>query len=128
MGERINTLKPAMLYAEVRAFGLQKGKAGQSNEHVAYAMHRVQKGRIEKRRDGGRDVGQWDGYDAKKFCVFCKHKGHDVKECYKSLWKKQIAGEEEERDGRSGRAPNEWSSNGQGQRQGPAKFITWEAT
>lgn len=130
MGERINTLKPAMLYAEVRAFELQKGKAGQSDEHVAYAMHRVQKGRIEKRRDGGRDVGQWDGFDAKKFCVFCKHKGHDVKECYKSLWKKQIAGEEEERDGRSGRAPNEWSSNGQGQRQtqGPAKFITWEAT
>ena len=46
-----------------------------------------------------------------------------MKECYKSLWKKQIAGEEEKCDGRSGRIANEWSSNGQGQRQGPAKFY-----
>jgi hypothetical protein len=129
MGEQVKTLKPAMLYAEVRAFEWQKGAAPEQSdpEKVAFALHRVQKGRVGKRRDGGRDAAQWDGYDVKKYCVFCRYKGHDVKECYKSLWKKQIVGEEE-RDGCSRRALNEWGLNGQGQRQGPAKFITWEAT
>jgi hypothetical protein len=125
MGERVNTLKPAMLYAEVRVFESQKDKAEQpekaNEDNVAFALHKVQKGKVEKRRDGGRDVSHWDGYDAKKFCVFCKFKGHNVKECYKSLWKKQIA-EDEER-GRS-RKTNEWSFNGQGQREG-SKFIGW---
>ena len=46
MGERVNTLKPAMLYAEVRAFETPKGTAEQSVEDkVAYAY-------IESRREG----------------------------------------------------------------------------
>jgi hypothetical protein len=46
-----------------------------------------------------------------------------VKECYKSLWKKQIA-EGPERSDRSGKSI-EWNFNGQGQGQGQRKFIGW---
>lgn len=117
-----------MLYAEVRAFETQKGTAEQSEDKVAFALHRVKKGRVAKRRDEGRDDdewdGHWDGYDAKKFCVYCRFKGHDVKECYKSLWKKQIA-EGPERSDRSGKSI-EWNFNGQGQGQGQRKFIGWD--
>jgi hypothetical protein len=69
MGERVNTLKPAMLYAEVRAFESQNNNGEQSgnDDHVAFALHKVRKGGVEKRRDGGRDASHWDGYDAKKF-------------------------------------------------------------
>lgn len=125
MGERVNTLKPAMLYAEVRAFEMQKDIAEQSDKVAFATMRKIKTGRIEKRRDGGRDAEHWNGFDAKKYCVFCRHKGHEVKECYKSLWRKQIAGEEDEKErdnGRSGKP--EWSYDGQGQRP---KFVGWEA-
>jgi hypothetical protein len=80
MGDRVNQLKSAMLYAEVRAFELQEDKGEQSEEHVTFALHKVKKGRVEKRQEGGRDASHWDGFDAKKFCVYCKHQGHDVME------------------------------------------------
>jgi hypothetical protein len=122
MGERVNTLKPAMLYAEVRAFESQTDKAEQSEkaneENITFALNWVHKGRVEKRH--------WDGHDAKKFCIYCKHKGHDVKECYKSLWKKQIAGDEEEESSRKVRSgmPIEWSFDGPGQGK---KFKGWDS-
>jgi hypothetical protein len=125
MGDRVNKLKPAMLYAEVRAFELQKGKGEQSEEHVAFALHKVRKGRVEK-KDGGRDASHWDGFDAKKFCVFCRYKGHEVKDCYKSLWRKQIAEDEPCPDRSNGQGSDR---SGQGQRQGQVqgRFIGWES-
>ena len=51
------TLKPAMLYTEVRVFEAQKDKLEQSEkaneDNIAFVLHKVQKG---KRRDGGQDV------------------------------------------------------------------------
>jgi hypothetical protein len=54
MGDRVNKLKPAMLYAEVRAFELRKDKGEQSTneEDTAFALKRVEKGSVEK-KDGG---------------------------------------------------------------------------
>jgi hypothetical protein len=37
MRERVNTVKPVMLYTEVRAFETQKGMAEQSKDKVAFA-------------------------------------------------------------------------------------------
>ena len=111
MGERVNTLKPAMLYAEVLAFDAQKvraelsEKAVQGNEESDKIANftRIHRGRIEKRRGKGGShsgnhhgelSGHWTGHDKRKFCNYCKKTGHFVDECFKLLWKKQIAEDE----------------------------------
>ena len=115
MGERVNTLKPAMLYAEVLAFDAQKvraelsEKAVQGNEESDKVANftRIHRGRIEKRhgkggsqhgnhkQKHGESSGHWTGYDKRKFCNYCKNTGHLVDECFKLLWKKQIAEDED---------------------------------
>jgi hypothetical protein len=107
MGERVNTLKPAMLYAEVLAFETQRDRAemaekaignglGDGHEKVANFARR-RGGRIEKQRRGfqkGNGDGHWAGFDKRKFCNYCKKNGHLIDECFKLLWKKQIAEDE----------------------------------
>src|SRR5271170_3714085 len=106
MGERVNTLKPAQLYAEVLAFESQRnrfetaekaiGNALGNGEMVAnFAKRRNGNGRVEKRgfQEGNGD-GHWDGFDKRNFCKYCKKNGHLIDECFKLLWKKQIAGDE----------------------------------
>ena len=109
MGERANTLKPAMLYAEVLAFEAQKAKAEQSDKAIGNDGNgekvanftRIPRGRIEKRRRfQGKKNGIWNGHEKRKFCNYCKRFGHLIDECYKVLWKKQIA--EEDEDGHEG--------------------------
>ena len=130
MGERVNTLKPAMLYAEVRAFELQKGTAEEPDEKVAYALHRVKTGRVGK---GFQKGNHGKGYSAgsekrsseKRSCNYCKRKGHLVADCYKLLWKKQVAGDsedsEEEHSGKP--KPIQWVPTGEGEQR---KFRTWD--
>jgi len=124
MGERVNTLKPAMLYAEVRAFELQKGTAQEPDEKVAYALHRVKKGRVGK---GFQKGNHGKGYSAgsEKRCNYCKRKGHLVADCHKLLWKKQVAGDsEEEEEEHSGKPkPIQWVPTGEGEQR---KFRTWD--
>ncbi len=110
MGERINTLKPAMLYAEVLAFEAQKTKAemtdkvieerelgmtGNDEKIANFARKRILSGRIEKQKgrrfNHEESKGHWTGYDKRKFCNYCKKTGHLIDECFKILWKKQIA-------------------------------------
>ena len=112
MGERVNTLKPAMLYAEVLAFEAQRDKAETAEkaigEGIANFTTRRGNGRIDKRRRGfprrrhqGELSGHWTGYNKEKFCHYCKNMGHVIDECFKILWKKQTAGNEDQ-DERSG--------------------------
>jgi hypothetical protein len=126
MGERVKTLKPAMLYAEVRAFELQKGTAEEPDEKVAYALHRVHKGRVGK---GFQKGNQGKGHSAgseKRSCNYCKKKGHLIADCYKLLWKKQVTGEleEEDEEEHSGKQKSiEWIPTGAGEQ---GKFRTWD--
>jgi gag-polypeptide of LTR copia-type len=117
MGERVNTLKPAQLYAEVLAFESQRGRTemaekaignvlgygngnGNGEKTANFTRRNGGHGRIEKRCGGGfqkgnREDGHWDGFDKRKFCNYCKKNGHLIDECFKLLWKKQIAEDEE---------------------------------
>jgi len=109
MGERINTLKPAMLYAEVLAFEAQKARAETAEkmigEGIANFTTRRGNGRIDKRRGGfprqrhsGELNGHWTGYDKEKFCHYCKNMGHIIDEFFKILWKKQIVGDQDKEE------------------------------
>jgi len=120
MGERVNTLKPAMLYAEVRAFEMQKGTAEEPDEKVAYALHRVQKGRVGKGSQNSHGKGHSPAGSEKWSCNYCKKKGHLVADCYKLLWKKQTAGFKEDDSG------TKEQSQSQGQVQG--RFGGWVST
>ena len=99
MGERVNILKPAMLYAKVLAFEAQRDRAETAEKvignGIANCTTRRGNGRIEKRwgkdRHHRESSGQWAGYDKQKFCNYCKRTGHLIDECFKVLWKKQIA-------------------------------------
>ena len=119
MGERVNTLKPAMLYAEVLAFEAQRDRAAMADrataekaigEGIANFTTRRGYGRIEKRhgkgvsqhgnhkQKHGESSGRWTGYDKRKFCNYCKNTGHLIDECYKLLWKKQIAEDKDQEE------------------------------
>jgi gag-polypeptide of LTR copia-type len=123
MGERVKTLKPAMLYAEVRAFELQKDTSTtEPNEKVAYSAHRrVHKGKIGK----GFQKEKGNGFNRRKRCNFCKRNGHLISECFKLQWKEQIAGEEEEEEHSGKSKPIQWTPTGEGERP-RGKFITWD--
>jgi hypothetical protein len=93
----------------------EMGDEGNGEKPVAFAAHRVQKGRIEKRKRSGGWTIDWAGYDKDKACSHCKT-GHVSQECGKKLWQRQTAG----RKGQS-----DWSFVGLAERSGPAeqKFI-----
>ena len=102
MGERVNTLKPAMLYAEVLAFEAQRNRVEMADratavigDGIANFTARRGYGRVEKRqaksRYHGESSGHWAGYDKRKFCNYCKRTRHLIDKCFKVLWKKQIA-------------------------------------
>ena len=105
MGERVNTLKLAQLYAEVQAFDVQKDRAEMAEKAIGNGMvanfaKRGNGGRIEKRRgfqkwNHGSDAQHWDGFDKRNFCKYCKKNGHLIDECFKLLWKKQIVEDED---------------------------------
>ena len=109
MGKRVNTLKPAMLYTEVLAFEAQRNRVEMADrvtaetaigDEIANFTTRRRNGRIEKRcgkdRHHRESSGHWPVYDKRKFCNYCKRTGHLIDECFKVLWKKQIAEDNEE--------------------------------
>jgi len=137
MGERVNTLKPAMLHAEVLAFEAQGTNAGTDDtngsgsggEKVAFSTRKIQRGRISKRQEKGENHkgklnGHWEGYDEDKTCAYCKRTGHDVDECFKLLWKKQVAGAQEIEEDRP-KKRIQWTFNEEGQGQS-GKFKPWD--
>jgi len=68
--------------------------------------------------------GHWEGYNEDKTCAYCKRTGHDVDECFKLLWKKQVAGAQEIEEDRL-KKRIQWTFNEEGQGQS-GKFKPWD--
>jgi hypothetical protein len=99
MGERVNTLKPAQLYAEVLAFENQKSSSEMTEKAIGESLiaNFAKKGRSQTIAKQGFQKGKsgteqrWEGFDKRKHCNYCKKVGHEIDECMKLMWKKQIA-------------------------------------
>jgi hypothetical protein len=87
LGNQINTLKPATLFAEVLAFHTP---TDEPNPPVLNAL--LTKGPQQHQRRAWKKpkkphTNTYFTYDRSKFCSYCKRNGHDIRECLKKKWK-----------------------------------------
>ena len=97
LGDRVNTLKPAELYAQVLAYDEANDVSGTATQSytppAAQALQAFRKTRFpQKRRYGSkprflpRFPSTTRDYNPKEFCRYCRKPGHNINECFKKKY------------------------------------------
>jgi hypothetical protein len=109
IGPRLQSISPSQLFGEVLAFDTQTHGSTAFNSDPLALVTRAQKPRTAYQSHYRSKPYDRSESQARKFCRFCKRKGHMIEDCLKKHWRDTQALEEKEETCGDSNAPFEWN-------------------